>query len=312
LTHRPRRPSVAGRPSAVAASRDGVPAGVKEGSLHRAGSGFVRVVGGLPQAFQPSPRKDAAELAALCDLRNTVTALLDAQVQAVDDARYLALQGELNARYDRYMSKFGPLNRFRLVRTGRTDPVTGADLYPRLHPRLGGFADDPDYRTILALEDFDPDSQTAAKAAIFTRRLLAPAAVRYGADTADDALAISLDETGRVDIDRIAELLDLTADEALAQLAERVYRDPATREVVPAEQYLSGDVAPGSMPPGRLPDPTPPTPRTSRPSLACYPPISHRPRSTPDSAPRGSPPATSRRSARSCWAATASKSSTRR
>ena len=236
------RPSVASRPSEVVAPRGGVPTGAKEGSIHRAGSSFVRVVGGVPQPFQPSPRKDSSELAALCDLRDTAVALLDAQAQHVDAARSLALQAELNDRYDRYVERFGPLNRFRLVRTGRTDPVTGADLYRRMNPPMGRFADDPDYRTILALEDFDPDSQTATKAAIFTRRLLAPTAARFGADTADDALAVSLDEAGRVDLDRIAELLDRNADEALAQLADRVYRDPTTGELVPAEQYLSGDV----------------------------------------------------------------------
>ena len=236
------RPAVASRPSPVVTQRGAVPAGAKEGSIHRAGSSFVRVVSGVPQPFQPSPRKDVSELAALCDLRDTAVGLLDAQAQNLDDAGSLALQAELNDRYDRYVAKFGPLNRFRLVRTGRTDPVTGADLYRRMNPAMGGFDVDPDFRTILALEDFDPDSQTATKAAIFTRRLLAPAATRYGADTADDALAVSLDETGRVDIDRIAELLDLDADQALAQLADRVYRDPTTSELVPAEQYLSGDV----------------------------------------------------------------------
>jgi N12 class adenine-specific DNA methylase len=236
------RSSVASLPSTAVAPRGGVPAGAKEGSIHRAGSSFVRVVGGVPQPFQPSPRKDTSELVALCDLRDTTIGLLDAQAQHVDDARCLALQAELNDRYDRYVERFGPLNRFRLVRTGRTDPVTGADLYRRMNPAMGGFDDDPDFRTLLALEDFDPDSQTATKAAIFSRRLLAPAAARYGADTADDALAVSLDETGRVDLDRIAELLDRNADEALGQLADRVYRDPTTGEFVPAEQYLSGDV----------------------------------------------------------------------
>jgi N12 class adenine-specific DNA methylase len=241
LAYRPRSHSPAARP-AHTTPRGGVPAGAKEGSIHRAGSGFVRVIDGAPQPLQPSPRKDAAELGALCDLRDTTVALLDAQAHHVDDGRHVELQAELNDRYDRYTRRFGPLNRFRLVRTGRTDAVTGADLYRRLNPPMGGFDDDPDFRTILALEDFDPDSQTATKAAIFTRRLLAPAATRHGADNADDALAISLDETGRVDLDRIAALLDLTPDEARAQLADRVYRDPTTNALVPAEQYLSGDV----------------------------------------------------------------------
>ena len=176
----------------------------KEGSIHRAGRGFVRIVAGAPAPFESTPRKDAAELAALCDLRDTTISLLDAQGSTHDDRVHAELQRDLNERYDRYIAKFGPLNRFRLARTGRTDPTTGADTYRRIYPRLGGFCDDPDYRTLLALEQFDPDAQAATKASIFHRRVLAPAVSRHGADTADDALAITLDETGRVDIDRVA------------------------------------------------------------------------------------------------------------
>jgi N12 class adenine-specific DNA methylase len=219
-----------------------LPIGAKEGSIHRVGRLFTRVIGGASVPYEPSPRKDTAELGALCDLRDTAVALLNAQVASLDDADHLALQDELNHRYDSYVARYGALNRFRLVRTGRTDPVTGADRFRRLHPRMGGFDDDPDYHIVLALEHFDPDSQTATKSAIFSRRVLAPALVRHGADTAEDAMAISLDETGRVDLERIADLLGVSADEALVQLADRVYRDPSTGELITAEQYLAGDV----------------------------------------------------------------------
>ncbi len=219
-----------------------IPADAKEGSIHRAGRGFVRILGGHATPHEPAPRKDASELAALCDLRDTTAALLDAQVASLDDADHAHLQQQLNDRYDRYVAKYGPLNRFRLVRTGRTDPITGADKYRRLHPSMGGFNDDPDYHTVLALEHFDPDAQTATRAPIFDQRVLAPSLTRHGADSAQDALAISLDESGRVDLQRIAELLGGTEEEALAQLADRVFRDPESGDLLPAEQYLSGDV----------------------------------------------------------------------
>src|SRR5690606_23961751 len=70
----------------------------------------------------------------------------------------------------------------------------------------------------------------------------APSVVRHGADSAQDALAISLDESGRVDLQRIADLLGATEDEALAQLADRVFRDPESGDLLPAEEYLSGNV----------------------------------------------------------------------
>ena len=219
-----------------------VPAHAKEGSIHRSGRAFVRIVNGHATPSEPVPRKDAVELAALCDLRDTTIALLDAQIASLDDADHGQLQQQLNDRYDRYVAKYGPLNRFRLVRTGRVDPVTGADKYRRLHPQMGGFTSDPDFQVVLALEHFDPDAQVATKAPIFSRRLLAPALIRHGADSAQDALAISLDESGRVDLPRIADLLGVTEEEALAQLTDRVFRDPASGELLPAEQYLAGDV----------------------------------------------------------------------
>ena len=214
----------------------------KEGSIHRAGRGFVRIVGGAPTPYEPTPRKDAAELAALCDLRDTTVALLNSQVASLDDGDHVDLQQQLNDRYDRYVARFGPLNRFRLVRTGRTDPVSGADRYRRLHPPMGGFDDDPDFHTVRALEHFDPDAQAAIKTPIFRQRVLAPSLVRHGADSAQDALAISLDELGRVDLPRIAGLLNASEEEALAQLADRAFHDPASGELVAAEHYLSGDV----------------------------------------------------------------------
>ena len=226
----------------IAAAPPALPADAKEGSIHRSGGRFVRVVNGAPRPFEPTPRKDANELTALCELRDTTVALLEAQARSLDDDHFAHLQADLNDRYDRYVHRFGPLNRFKLARTGRTDPDTGADRYRRLHPRMGGFDDDPDYRTVLALEQFDPDSQSATKAAIFERRLLTPSHTRHGADSAEDALAVSLDETGRVDLERIASLLGVPEDVALGQLADRVFRDPTTRELVPAEQYLAGDV----------------------------------------------------------------------
>ena len=62
------------------------------------------------------------------------------------------------------------------------------------------------------------------------------------ADSLDDALNISLDRAGRVDLELIARLADTTVDEAEAGLGDRIIRDPDTGEVMPAEDYLTGDV----------------------------------------------------------------------
>ena len=62
------------------------------------------------------------------------------------------------------------------------------------------------------------------------------------ADSLDDALNISLDRAGRVDLELIARLADTTVDEAEASLGDRIIRNPDTGTVMPAEDYLTGDV----------------------------------------------------------------------
>ena len=46
-------------------------------------------------------------------------------MSTVDDVGADAARAELNRRYETYHSRYGALNRFSLVRTGRQDPDTG-------------------------------------------------------------------------------------------------------------------------------------------------------------------------------------------
>ena len=81
--------------------------------------------------------------------------------------------------------------------------------------RRAGSATTRTRRWCYALEHFDPSTQTAHKADIFTERVVAPRTPRLGADTPADALAICLDSHGEVDLDEIARLLGV--DEAAAR-----------------------------------------------------------------------------------------------
>ena len=67
-------------------------------------------------------------------------------------------------------------------------------------------------------------------------------------ETAEDALAVTLHETGLVDLDRIAELLGRSRETAIAELGERIFLDPEAtvaqeQEIwVTADAYLSGKI----------------------------------------------------------------------
>ncbi len=208
----------------------------------RADGVFTRVEQGS-EVLHDVPRAHAPELRHLLGLRDVVRVLLDAEATSrEDDARIEQLRSTLNQVYDGYLRAYGPLNRYTLRRTGRVDPVTGEPVMARVQPRRGGFRDDPFAPLVSALEEFDPVGQRAAKAAIFRERVAAPRAARLGADTAADALAICLDTTGEVRLPEIARLLGTSAGDARAQLGTLIFEDPESGRLVPAAEYLSGNV----------------------------------------------------------------------
>lgn len=237
LRHAPQRSSRAAELPARPA-----PVVVDEGSFVVDGPGFGRVENGTVVAYEPRVAKDAHELRRLIALRDAAHNVLTVQANGGDDHRLAAAQRGLNETYDAYARVHGPLNRFKLARTGRTDPDTGEERMRRLRPRMGGFRDDPGWPLVAALEMFDDDTQQATKAPIFHTRVIEPPMQRLGVDTPEEAVAVCLDETGRVDLDRIADLLGTTIDDARTRLDGQVYEDPATGDLEPAARYLSGNV----------------------------------------------------------------------
>ncbi|MGV7254596.1 helicase [Mycobacterium kansasii] len=107
----------------------------------------------------------------------------------------------------------------------------------------GGMRHDPGWAIVSALEIFDEDTGTARKAPIFSTDLLTAPPARDTADSPEEALAMSMDRTRRVDIDLIAQLLAVPVDDARALIDGLVYPsldDPD--ELIPATTALSGNV----------------------------------------------------------------------
>ncbi|HEX5117835.1 MAG TPA: DEAD/DEAH box helicase family protein [Pseudonocardiaceae bacterium] len=207
---------------ADAARREGYLAALADGAFTRIESGHV-----VPHEV---PVKHGPELRALLSLRDAVVALLETEAQVRDDTPELdRLRHQLTLRYDAYARQYGPINRFTWRRTGRTDPDTGEERMARVQPAVWrAFRSDPFAAAVAALEHFDPTTQTAGKADIFTQRVIAPRQPRLGADTPADALAICLDAHGKIRLDEIARLLGVDEDEARAQLGTLVFDQPPT------------------------------------------------------------------------------------
>jgi hypothetical protein len=302
----PTEPAPEPAPTAPAAAREGHLAATSDGR-------FTVVVDGQLEPHQV-PASQAPELRALLGLRDTVVALLAAEAATAEDTAELdELRHRLGTRYDGYVTRYGPLNRVTVRRTGRVDPDTGEERTARIRPPQGRFRDDPHSPAVYALEHYDAATGTATRADLFRERVILPRAPRLGADSPADAVAICLDTHGEVRLPEIARLLGTDQQQARDALGALVYDDPTgparsspPRSTCPA---TSGANAPPPRPPplatatagGR-----PTSPRCPPPSRWTCPPA----RSTAGSAPAGSPRTSSPSSSPSSSTTPASGSST--
>jgi N12 class adenine-specific DNA methylase len=228
----------------LADAADPVPAGLWDGQIEaRPGGSFTAIAGGVREPLEV-PRARRAELRALLELRDSARRLLSAEAETVEDTEEIqVLRSDLRSGHDRYVSRYGPINRYTLRPTGRTDPDTGEGRVARVEPPVWRIMrSDPSSPLVRALELFDEETQTAAPAALLRQRVVVPRTPALGADTAEDALAIVLDTHGHVDLQHIARLLGQQPDEARAALGDLIYEDPERKELVTAAEYLSGDV----------------------------------------------------------------------
>ncbi|HME21501.1 MAG TPA: helicase-related protein [Acetobacteraceae bacterium] len=180
--------------------------------------------------------RDAKIIRALLPIRNAVREVLRAQAA---DRPWVEAQVRLRIAYGNFTRSFGPINHTAVSVT--TDPETGEERETHRRPNLAPFADDPDCWLVASIEDYDLESDLARMGPIFRERVIAPPPAPMIA-TAADALAVTLNETGRVDVDHLAELLDRDPETALAQLGDVVFRNPATEAWETDDAYLSGSI----------------------------------------------------------------------
>nr|BBH87215.1 hypothetical protein KTC_19660 [Thermosporothrix sp. COM3] len=214
--------------------------GRQERSYHLLDGRLVQVLHG---ELVPITRM-SAELTALVQLREATRELLEAE-RDLDrpDETLLPLRQQLNTLYDAYVASYGPLHRATLIQ-GTPDPETGEPRLSRRRPAaLAAFAQDPDAPLVLGLERYDAATQHAEKAPLFFERVHARPQRKTTADTPAEALALCLDECGRLDLAVIARLLSLPVEQVPAALGDLIYEDPVRGGWLPASEYLSGQVA---------------------------------------------------------------------
>ena len=167
---------------------------------------------------------------ALHELRNIMRGVITAQENRCSDEELSVLQTALNEQYDRFVKQYG-------------------NIGERVNSSV--FSEDDDYNLLCALENYDSETKTYSKSDIFEKRTIKPTTEITHVDTPQEALQVSLDIRGKVDVLYISALCGITPEKAVDTLVVNhlIYLTPQKySEETPFEgyeeatEYLSGNV----------------------------------------------------------------------
>ncbi len=190
------------------------------------------------------PKTQAVEVRALLRMRDEARRLIATEAADLDDTPELdQLRGDLAGHWREYVERYGPINRVALRATGRTDSQTGEPVQARVTPSaVRVLRGDPSAALLFGLEVYDEKTGAAEPAALLKHRVVLPRQPVRGVDNAVDGLAVVLDTTGQVDVDRISDLTGTTPHEVITELDGVIFQVPGTHEWQTRAQYLSGNV----------------------------------------------------------------------
>lgn len=157
----------------------------------------------------------------LIKLRDIVRDLIDYQSNDYPDSDISAKRNELNNEYEKFTKKYGLIN------------SRGNKL---------AFNQDSSFPLLTSLELLDEDGKLKRKSDIFYKRTIKPYIPVTYAETSIEALAVSLNERGKVDIEYMAKLTGFEQEKVIADLTDIIYPVPGKDEYQTADEYLSGDV----------------------------------------------------------------------
>lgn len=164
----------------------------------------------------------------LIAIRDSVRALIDLQTEDYPDEYIQKEQAHLNELYDAFTKKYGLINS---------------------RGNISAFSQDSSFSLLSALEVIGEDGELERKADMFFKRTIKPHTPVTSVDTASEALAVSMGEKARVDMEYMCELTGKTENEIYQELKGVIFLNPlygygneASPKYLMADEYLSGNV----------------------------------------------------------------------
>jgi N12 class adenine-specific DNA methylase len=173
----------------------------------------------------PEPGK--ARLKGLLELEGCVRTLINCQQMDYSNDMIQGQQKLLNELYDDFTDKYGLIS-------------------DRANAKI--FDKDSAYYLLCSLEVLDENGKLERKADMFSKRTIRRHFVPETVDTATEALAVSIAEKARVDLDYMSGLTGIEKEKVIGDLEGLIFPNPQKKDsegnyiYETADEYLSGPV----------------------------------------------------------------------
>lgn len=170
--------------------------------------------------LQSIPKTHKTKVVPYIALRNALQNQYELEMRSKSSKDIEANRVKLNDLYEAFVKKFGNLS------SRGVKPFIIGDEYGD---------------NVLGLENVDEETKAVTKATILSKRVMKPSTRAEKAESADDAIAISLNETGKLDLNRMAELLNISPEQFFSDNYGLFFKTH-DGNIVPRSEYLSGNV----------------------------------------------------------------------
>lgn len=171
--------------------------------------------------LQELPLTTVSRIKGMIAIRDSIRYLIELQMEDASNEEIKREQAKLNSLYDNFTKNYGIIN-------------------SRANEKA--FSEDDSYYLLCSLEVLDKNKNFKQKADMFYKRTIKPNRVVSVAETAVDALILSIQEKARVDMEYMSNLTGKTQEELAKELVGSIYKDPIKEIYVTADEYLSGNV----------------------------------------------------------------------
>ena len=161
-----------------------------------------------------------AKVPLFLELRDTLKKQYQLEIDSYSDEEIDANRIKLNDAYEAFVKKFKDLHH------RNNQAFVLGDIFGH---------------NVMSLELVNEDTKEITKASILSKRVINPPTRATSASSIQDAISISINETGHVDLERIADLLDMDPDVLFEEYYGVIFRDE-NGNIVSSNEYLSGNV----------------------------------------------------------------------